>query len=157
MHVDTVNGTLENTLQVKGLGGPTPNMWSEPFQYHVGRNLEKNIGHKEDCQCSIEVIAHEPEILLQTINSRVADVDPASGFYEYVILSQPLTGGSWSSGLPIQESHQVHNAKYRQQSPINPPHQRTLRGMWRARNHDIVRFAVWPPVRLFCTQDAREF
>lgn len=56
-------------------GRLTPNMRPQPFQDEVGRYLENDIRHKEDSQGDVEVVALELEILGQTIDGGISNID----------------------------------------------------------------------------------
>ena len=116
-------------------------MRPQAFQDDVRRDLEKDIGHEEDGQGGVEVVALELEILLQAIDSGVTNVNATHVNNLSVSSTEVMTmtmATTRSCGLPVQEGHQVQQAKHRQQPPIDLPHQSTLGGVRRTSDSDVV-------------------
>ena len=51
-------------------------MRSQPFQNDIRRYFEDDIRHKKDGQGGVKIVALELEILLQTIDGGIANIDP---------------------------------------------------------------------------------
>ena len=47
----------------------------QPFQQHVGRDLEEDVGDEEDGEGHIRLVAFEVQVLRQTEREGVGDVD----------------------------------------------------------------------------------
>lgn len=49
--------------------------WSNLAQEKIAGNLEEDVGNEEDHQGDVEVLALHMEVLLETLNTRIANVD----------------------------------------------------------------------------------
>ena len=52
-----------------------PSGWSNLAHEKIAGNLEENVGNEEDHEGDVEVLTLHMEVLLKTLNTRIANVD----------------------------------------------------------------------------------